>query len=99
MQCGLTLGGLVLGAVAVVAAQAGVERAAEALVVEHGERVEADARLVVELSTVRHVAAAHRPVRLLTVETRVDPWEEKTGGYTTVLLHQLTTHDDTEFNI
>lgn len=89
MQCVLTIGGLVLGAVAVVAAQAGVERAAEALVVEHGERIEADARLMVELSAVRDVTAAHCPVCLLTVETRVDACEGKSGGYTTVLLHQL----------
>ena len=40
-----------------MAAQAGMERAAEALVVEQGERVEADARLVVKLAAVRDVAA------------------------------------------
>lgn len=68
----LTLGGLVLGAAAVAAAQAGVEWAAEALVVEHSEGVEADARLVVELAAVRDVAATHRALRLLTVETRVN---------------------------
>lgn len=67
-----TFGGLLLGAAAVVAAHAGVERTAEALVVEHGERVEADTRLVVELPAVRDVAAAHGPLRLLTLETRVD---------------------------
>lgn len=72
-----TFGGLVLGAAAVVAAQAGVERAAEALVVEHGERVEADARLVVKFAAVRDVAATHGAVRLLTVETRVDSCEER----------------------
>lgn len=55
----LTLGRLVLGAAAVVAAQAGVERAAETLVVERGERVEADARLVVKLAAVQDVAATH----------------------------------------
>ena len=68
----LTFGGLLLAAAAVVAAQAGVERTAEALVVEHSERVEADARLVVKLATVLDVAATHRVVRLLTVETRVN---------------------------
>lgn len=61
-----------LGAAAVVAAQAGVQRAAEALVVEHSEGVEADARLVVELAAVRDVAAAHLAPRLLAVETRVN---------------------------
>lgn len=70
----LTFGGLVLGAVAVVAAQAGVQRAAEALVVQDGERVEADARLVVELPAVGHVAAAHRPIRTLALEARVEAW-------------------------
>lgn len=56
----LTLGGLVLGAAAVVAAQAGVEWTAKALVVEHSERVEADARFVVKLAAVWDVAATHR---------------------------------------
>lgn len=65
----LTLGGLVLGAAAVVAAQAGVEWAAEALVVEYSKGVKADARLVVELATVGDVAAAHGALGLLTVET------------------------------
>ncbi|TNN39147.1 hypothetical protein EYF80_050676 [Liparis tanakae] len=49
----------------VVAAQAGVERAAEALVVEHREGVEADARLVVKLSALWDVAAPRGAVRLL----------------------------------
>ncbi len=61
-----------LGAAAVVAAQAGVQRTAEALVVEHSERVEADAGLVVKLSAVWDVTATHGALRLLTVETRVD---------------------------
>lgn len=65
-------GRLLLGAAAVVAAQTGVERTAEALVVEHSERVEADARLMVKLAAVLDVAATHRAVRLLTVETRVN---------------------------
>lgn len=65
----LTFGGLLLGAAAVVAAQAGVERTAEALVIEHSERVEADARFVVKLAAVLDVAATHRAVRLLTVKT------------------------------
>lgn len=73
---GLTFGGLVLGAAAVATAQAGVQRTAEALVVENGERVEAEARFVVELPTVRDVAALHRALRLLTVETGVNPWGE-----------------------
>lgn len=68
----LTLSGLVLGAAAVVATQAGVEWAAEALVVEHSERVEADARLVVKLAAVWDVAATQSALRLLTVETRVN---------------------------
>lgn len=68
----LTLGGFVLGAAAVVAAQAGVERAAEALVVEQREGVEADARFVVELAAVWDVAATHLALRLLTGETRVN---------------------------
>lgn len=78
----LTFGGLGFGPVAVAAAQAGVQRAAESLVVEHGERVEADARFVVELTAVRHVTASHRALRLLTVETGVNPWGgvEKEGG-------------------
>lgn len=67
----LTFGGLVLGAGAVMAAEAGVERTAEALVVEHSEGVEADARLVVKLAAVLDVAATHIALRLLTVETRV----------------------------
>lgn len=72
--CGLTLGGLVLGAVAVAAAQAGVQRAAESLVVQDGKRIEADACLMVELPTVRHVAATHRAVGTLALEARVEAW-------------------------
>lgn len=67
----LTFGGLVLGTGPVVAAEAGVERTAEALIVEHSEGVEADARLVVKLAAVLDVAATHVALRLLTVETRV----------------------------
>lgn len=70
----LTFGGLGFGSVAVAAAQAGVQRAAEPLVVKHGERVEANARFVVELTTVRDVTASHRALRLLTVETGVNSW-------------------------
>lgn len=51
-----------LGAAAVVAAQAGVKRAAEALVVEHREGIEADARLVIKLATVWDVAATQNAV-------------------------------------
>lgn len=51
-----------------------MQRAAEALVVEHGERVEADARFVVELPAVGDVAASQRALRLLTVETGVNSW-------------------------
>lgn len=65
-----------LGAAAAAAAQAGVQRAAESLVVKHRERVEADARFVVELTTVRDVTASHRALRLLAVETRVNSWEK-----------------------
>lgn len=72
----LTFAGLVLGAAAAAAAQAGVQRAAESLVVKHRERVEADARFVVELTTVRDVTAPHRALQLLTVETRVNSWEK-----------------------
>lgn len=73
--CALTLGGLVLGAVAVAAAQAGVQRAAEALVVQNGEWVEADAGLMVELSTMGNVAAAHCPISTLALEARVEAWK------------------------
>lgn len=55
----LTFGGLGFGSVAVAAAQAGVQRAAESLVVKDGERVEANARFVVELPAVRDVTASH----------------------------------------
>lgn len=65
---GLTFCGFVLSAVAIVAAQAGVQRATEPLVVQDGKRVEADARLVVELPTVGHVAAAHCPISTLALE-------------------------------
>lgn len=61
-----------LGAAAVVAAQTAVQRAAETLVVEHGEGAEADARFVVKFATVRDVAATHLALRLLTGETRVN---------------------------
>lgn len=71
---GLTFGGLVLRAVTVVAAQAGVQRAAEALVVQDGERVKADTRLMVELATVRNVATAHRPIGALALKARVEAW-------------------------
>lgn len=70
----LTFGGLGFASVAVAAAQAGVQRAAESLVVKHGERVEANARFVVELTTVRDVTASHRALRLLTVEAGVNSW-------------------------
>lgn len=46
--------------------------AAEALVVQDGEWVEADARLMVKLPTVGDVAAAHRPISTLALETRVE---------------------------
>lgn len=77
VQHSLTLGGLGLGAAAVVAAQAGVEWAAETFVVKHGEGAEADARLVVKLAAVLDVAAAHLTIRLLTGETRVNAWENR----------------------
>lgn len=54
----LTLGGFVLGAAAVVAAQAGMQRAAETLVVKNGQGVESNAWFVVKLATVWDVAAA-----------------------------------------
>lgn len=91
---GLTLGGLVLGAVAVAAAQAGVQRAAEALVVQDGERVEADAGLVVELPTVGHVAAAHRAVSTLALEARVEAWWWWWGGQGSERLHQVLAGED-----
>lgn len=69
----LTFGRLVFGARAKVAAEAGMQGAAEPLVVEHRERVEADAGLVVELAAVYDVAAAHLALRLLTGEAGVDP--------------------------
>lgn len=72
---GLTFGGLGFASVAIAAAQAGVQRAAESLVVKHAERVEANARFVVELSTVGDVTAPHRTLRLLTVKTGVNAWE------------------------
>lgn len=65
----LTLSGLLLVAAVEVAAEAGVQRTAEALVVEHSEGVEADARLVVKLAAVLDVAATQSPTRLLTLET------------------------------
>lgn len=68
----LTFGRLVFGARAVVAGEAGVEGAAEPLVVKHRERVEADAGLVVELAAVHDVAAAHLALRLLAGEAGVD---------------------------
>lgn len=65
------------GAAAAAAAQARVQRAAESLVVKHGERVEADARFVVKLTTVGDMTALHRALQLLTVETRAKPWERR----------------------
>lgn len=67
-----TLGGFVLCAAAVVAAQASVKRAAEAFVVKNGEGVESDTRLVVKFATVWDVAAPHLSVRLFTDKTRVN---------------------------
>lgn len=64
-------------AAAVVAAEAGVERAAETLVVEHGEGTEADALLVVKFAAVGDMAAAHLALRLLASETRVDALKKK----------------------
>lgn len=72
-QMSLTLGSLVFGAAAIVAAKAGVKRAAEAFVIKHSERVEADAALMVKLATVRDVAAADLGARLLADETGVEP--------------------------
>lgn len=73
----LTFGGFVLGAV--VATQAGMEWAAETLVVENGEGVETDTGLVVKLATVWNVAATHLSLWLLTDETWMNPWENKVG--------------------
>lgn len=61
-----------LCAAAVVAAQAGVKRAPEALVVKHCEGVEADACFVVKFAAVWDVAATDLTLRLLTNETRVN---------------------------
>ena len=63
-----------------MAAEAGVQWAAEAALVEHAERVEAGAGLVVQLPTVGHVAApqrspqSRRTLGLLTDEAGVDVW-------------------------
>lgn len=54
-----TLVGTVLGLAIVVAAEAGVHGAAEALVIKHSERTEADTGLMVKFTTVRGVTAAH----------------------------------------
>lgn len=64
-----------------MAAEAGVQRAAEALVVEHGERVEANAGLVVELTAVRRVTAAHLALRLLTDEAFMSACRRNTHVY------------------
>lgn len=53
----LTFSGPGLGAGAVVAAEAGVERAAEALIVENRERVEANAGVMVKFAAVRNMTA------------------------------------------
>lgn len=74
----LTFSGSELGAGVVVAAEAGVQRAAEALVVECGKWVVADAGLVVELTAVRHVTAAHLPLQLLTDEAFMSSCRKKT---------------------
>lgn len=54
-----------------MAAEAGVERAAEALVVENREGVEANAGVVVKLTAVRNVTATDLALRLFTRETFV----------------------------
>ena len=72
-MCVFTLGGAGLGTAGVVAAPAGVQRAAEALVVEDREGVRTHAGLVVELPTMQHCAAAHHPLPLLTGEAHVHP--------------------------
>lgn len=77
----LTIGGLVLGAAAIVAAQAGVVWTAEALVIKHSEGAEANTRLVVKLAAVRHVAATHLTVRLFTGETWVNSWRSEKWKY------------------
>ena len=62
-----------------MAAEAGVQGAAEAALVEHAERVEAGARLVVQLPAVGHVAAPQlrRTLRLLAGEAGMDVWRRR----------------------
>ena len=56
-----------------MAAQAAVQRAAEAPALEHRQRELAHAGLMVELPALRHDAALDVGLALLTHETRVNP--------------------------
>lgn len=57
-----------------MAADAAVQRAAEAPALEHGEREPPQAGVVVELPALRHDAALHVARALLAHEARVDPY-------------------------
>lgn len=63
-----------VGGVRGVAADAAVQRAAEAPALEHGEREPPQAGVVVELPALRHDAALHVARALLAHEARVDPY-------------------------
>lgn len=64
-----TFGGLGSTAAAVVAAEAGVQGAAKASVLKHGQSAQPHTGLMVEAATVKHTATPYLSFRLLTGET------------------------------
>lgn len=67
----LSFGGLAGGASTVVAAEAGVQRAAEASVFKHGQSTQPHTGLMIETATVERTAAPHLSFRLLAGETHM----------------------------
>ncbi len=66
-----TFGGLASPAAAVMAAEAGVQGAAEAAVLKHSQSAQPHTGLMVETSTVKHTATLYLSFRLLTGETHM----------------------------
>lgn len=66
-----TFGGLASTAAAVVAAEAGVQGAAEAAVLKHSQSAQPHTGLMVETPTVKHTATLYLSFRLLTGETHM----------------------------
>lgn len=72
-----TFCGLASATAAVVAAEAGVQRAAEASVLKHSQSVQTHTCLMVEAATVKNTATPYLSFRLLTGETHMHAWKSE----------------------